>query len=70
MEWGYIAPNRNHDDNQRLWLTKHFAQARNLFASMAYCMGDDACHIYIVFTATDVAYKILRFPKLITWNIK
>jgi len=41
------------------WLTKRFAQARILFASMACFMCHDAYGI--VSTATDVASKILNF---------
>jgi len=45
MEWA-LASKHIHDDNQQLWLTKHSAQARNTFASMACFMSDCTCHAW------------------------
>jgi len=46
IQWNeLLAPNRNQDDNQQLWLTKRSAQVRNLFAKMTYFMCGGSCHV-------------------------
>jgi len=64
MEWAFSSrPKRNHDDNQQLWLTKRSAQARNIFASVAYFTCDDASHAQYCVYINRYGLKILTFPK-------
>jgi len=60
IQWNeLLAPNRNHDDHQQLWLTKLSARGSQwrILRVMMHAMHN------VIFVITDVAFKILTFLK-------
>ena len=58
MEWDSSTSSSDHDDdNHQLWLTKRFAQARNLFTSMAYFRSCVIMHVKYNIINTKKAFK-------------
>ena len=58
IHWNEILVHRDHDDdNHQLWLTKRFAQARNLFTSMAYFRSCVIMHVKHNIINTKKAFK-------------